>query len=377
MAIDSFWTESGRVDVFEFWTVAIADPSGPKVDNITQYVQEATLSFSDFTHNETGGSFKFTNRKKLFNNCYVRIIYKPYIPHLLDDNGKPKTKTVTIATMYAETSDAHYEDGIWSGTTKLRSVMCRYTDDKLAKPFNIAKGADLKKLFKYVMKGGKGGKQFGSGPYDYSAIANRKSPSSKTIKFGEGVDEVVAELASRLNATVSISPMGKIVLTKKLAYKDRPNQGKLPTGKNSVIKYGIDKSYTGVAKTNRAVLKGSYTTKNSKKETVTKYVYSSYAPTGKSWTYDKCGRYITESYEKNWGGVTKSKAQAANNKHVKTKVKTATTTKFEINSMYMPIELGQVWTFEYEGISKKVAVSHIDMTFKETLKMKTALRVVG
>lgn len=403
--IDSFWTTSGRLDVFKFEQVAPNnyEKSLGYLDGVTG----GNLTFGYNTDLKVSGSLD-VSATKFIENCIIRIHYCPS----LDENQK---KDIVLCTCYAYADEMKFDKGRYTGTLELVSTLARYTDDVLQTDFTIGKNKTYKNELRRMLK-----RESSGGKYKFmSDVADKKCSSAEVFEKGKAQMEVIQNVADGLSAQVGVDTKGTMTFKKYIAPSKKSCTYKLPSGQYSVTLPGVEIS-TGKSempgriaylcevswkqkvyvldkngkkqKYTSGANKGKYKTKTeTKKKTI---VGKAQVKETSPLHYENRGRWITQvfSYNKNIGGDKVSstekvdeqlaKIQKEANSKAASKLSSLTSgaRTYSIECYYLPIECGQVVEFEYTASGIKLhaqaMITSIELELSAGAKMKVTLKHV-
>lgn len=352
------WTESGRIDGYVFEKIPIkgidADPSGE-----LNGVIGGELNFSYDSSLKVSGSLDVT-KTNFINNCYIRIWYTPTL------NGEKKR--IRLCTCYASTSNGHYEDGLYSGTIELKSVLLRHTGDKLRKNYTLAKGKSALAAFKAMFK-------WLGGTYAVKGMKDKKFTKNTVVEFGRAPMEVLQYIADFLGGEITCDTYGRTVLQKYTIPSKKPISYTIPSGAASVTLPGIDIHNSQANTPNYTAVRYQYTEGSGKNAVTREIIGTAAADSSSAISRNKCGRFITETYNlSDMSPKTKARADAIAASKLKSASKHYVT--YKVRCFYLPIEIGQVVRFRYDDIDIDGLVSKIDMKLGDALTMDVTLRRV-
>lgn len=363
------WTKSGRIDDFSFETlpntvrdIKNAKATG-KLENVVAFKLEESYSSSE----KVTGTIEVRNQNPIrLNNNLVRIYYCPK----LETPTGTVSKKILLATMYMTATAGHYENGQYSGTIQLKSTLCRFTEDKLHKPYTITKGTTAKGLWDAIHK------TYGGWPYWNGAYSFKFG--NKVIDFGQTIMSVLQECCGSSKNQIAVDEYGRTVIQKYVAPSKRSASYTIPTGASSVTLPGVDIESTAYGTPNRVALEYSYMSGSGKKQQK-KFIRSvGVVADSKTFSKKQTGRWRTETYQVN---ELSKNTQAALDKQLKSYFAnaTGTETSYTFECFYLPIKRGQIVNFEYGPIKSKCLVTNIDYSSKASdpaLKMVVTVRRV-
>lgn len=403
--IDSFWTTSGRLDVFKFERVAVNNYE--KSLGYLDGVIGGSLTFGYNTDLKVSGSLDIS-ATKFIENCILRIHYCPS----LDESQK---KDIVLCTCYAYTDEMKFDKGRYTGTLELASTLARYTDDVLQTDFTIGKNKTYKNELRRMLK-----RESSGGKYKFvSDVSDKKCSSAEVFEKGKSQMEVIQKIADGLGAQVGVDAKGTMTFKKYIAPSKKSCTYKLPSGQYSVTLPGVEIN-TGKSdmpgriayhcevswkqkvyvldkngkkqKYTSGTNKGKYKTKTETKKTT--IVGRAQVKKTSPLHCENRGRWITQvfSYNKKIGGDKVSSAEKVDEtlikiqKEANTKAAsklsslTSGTRTYSIECYYLPIECGQVVEFEYvaSGIKLHVQamITSIELELSAGAKMKVTLKHV-
>lgn len=354
MADMEFFTESGRVDHFEFEKIDIHNLN-KSLGNI-EGVTGGSLTFDYLTDLKVSGSIDVVGAK-FINNCLIRVWYKPTL------NGK--TKKIELCTCFASTEKLSYVNGVYSGTIDLKSVLARHTEDKLHKNYVLSKKsavAYFKNIFKWL-----------GGHYKIKNIRDKKFGKAVVMEYGKTPMDVLWKIADLVDGEITCDTHGRTVLQKYVKPKNRACSGTIPSGAISVVLPGLEVESSLAGTPNRAAVKFTYKPQGAKNEK-TLYGIARAAKTN-GVAYENVGRFITETYDLS---SMSPKTQARIDAIAKAKLASLATTytTYEMQCFFIPIKIGEVVRFKYDGIDIDALVESIDMQLSVGGMMKVKLRKV-
>lgn len=378
------WTESGRIDSFEFEKIPIGSVNSKPTGKL-EGVNGGQLSWKYDSELKVSGSLNVVNTP-MIQNCYIRIWYTPEL------NGQKKR--IELATCFASTENGHYEDGLYSGSIELRSVLARFSDDKLSSNYTIPKGSSAIEYWKKMFL-------WHGGVYAINGVKDRKASANQVFEWGKSAMEPLQWIAKFLSAQVTEDAHGRIVLQKYVAPGNKPISYTIPSGASSVTMPGVDITSSQAGTVNRASVRHKFSEKYQVRDGVyaSNYtdakgvVHKKGSPKYKTETREKtivqtvaasstsaisraqAGRYITECYELS-SMSPKTEARAKQLAEEKLKSASGVTTKYQIRCFYLPILIGQVVTFRYDRINIDGLVTDIDMDLEPGCPMTVTIRRV-
>lgn len=378
------WTETGRIDSFEFEKIPIGSVNGKPTGKL-EGVEGGQLSWKYDSELKVSGSLN-VSKTPMIQNCYIRVWYTPEL------NGQKKR--IELATCFASTENGHYEDGVYSGTIELRSVIARFTDDKLSKNYTIPKGSSAiaywKKMFSWH-----------GGVFAIKGVRDRKASANQVFEWGKSAMEPLSWIAKFLGAQITEDTHGRIVLQKYVSPGKKPVSYTIPSGAHSVTLPGIDITSSQAGTVNRASVRHKFNEKYQVRDGVYKSNYTDAkgvhhrkgspkyktesrekviiqtvaAASSSAISRQKAGRFITECYELS-SMSPKTVARAKQLAEQKLKGASGVTTKYQFKCFYLPIKIGQVVAFKYDKINIDGMVTDIDMDLEPGLPMTVTIRKV-
>lgn len=356
------WTASGRVDSFEFEQIPVSSVNNRPTRKLAG-IAGGSLSWKYDSELKVSGQLQVSDTP-FMQNCYIRIWYTPRL--------NSATQRIEVATCFASTEDGHYEDGKYSGTITLRSVLARFADDKMTGNFTIPKGASAIAYFKKMF-------QWNGGQYAIKGVKDRKVSANQVFEWGKSPMEPLQWLADFLGAQITEDPHGRVVLQPYVTPGKKPVSYTIPVGTRSVTLPGVDIGNDMFGTTNRATVRYKWTEQyqsGGKTESREKAIIATAkASPASAISREKAGRFITETYELT---SLNPKTQANANKIAATKLKQAsgTTVKYVFNCFYLPIQIGQVVRFRYDKIDIDGLVTDVDLSLEPGVPMTVTLRKV-
>lgn len=347
-----FYTKSGRIDEFVFEKISVwnLDKSLGEVEGVVG----GSLTFDYYTDLKVSGSLDVAGAG-FVNNCLIRVWLKSTL------GGTVKRQK--LCTCMADTTKLRYENGAYSGTIELRSVLARHLDDKLHKNYVLSKKSALtyfRNIFKWL-----------GGKYKISGVKDKKFGKNVVMGFGKTPMDVLWKIADYLDGEITVDAHGRTVLQKYVLPKKRPLKYTIPSGAYSVTLPGYDLEDTTAGTPNRAAVKFSYKPNGSKNEK-TLFGLARVADSS-TFSYAKTGRVITECYElSNLSPKTQKAVDAVAKKKLASIA--ASCRYYEIECFYLPIHIGEVVRFKYDGVDIDALVASIDMELSAGGKMKVRLR---
>lgn len=351
------WNMAGRVDSFTFEWIRPGSKQLATVVGELEGVVDGSLTFYSDSDTQANGQLSVISQKSNLSEV-ERLIRVKYHARLGDD-----TTTVTLGTFYF-TADLSYDNGEYSGTIYLNSMLSRYADDKLPKNWTLRKGHTYAQCFQRVIKsfGGWGGLQ--------SFHPTAKVKKNHVFKVGDSVLSVLQHIADNCGGELGITPNGKVVMRKKRSTatlrKASPDYV-ITTAKDSVVKQGLEITNTIKEIPNRVVCVYSENKKN--------YTGCAVLAAKEARSHSNIKRWITQvyqvtnckkPYETYLKKKAKSKLRAANHKHV----------NYTFECFYQPVSLGDLIELHYGDISVRGVVRSIEMDLSVGVSMKITIRKV-
>ena len=345
------WNRSGRVDTFYFEKI---NPTNldDTLGELEGYVTGGSLTFNYDSDTKVSGTLDIINAPyDLSQKSFLIRIW-------LQSEFDGETEEVEIGTFYY-TADLTYNNGKYDGQIKLKSTLCRYTEDTLIKNFPFRKGNKLSAYFKYAVK------LFGKWGRIEGALANRKIKKTNIVKLGQKPIQVLQYIADKSEGQITVDSHGVCVLKRYIEPSQKEVSYIISADEDSVItsSLGITSSFQEAP--NRVM---AYTQ-------VDKKVYKGFAELAKSDSRSKnnMGRYITKTIQVS-GAKKPYKKNLA--KRARQELIEANTirTFYEFETYYQPIELGEVIQLNYGNISVNGLVSDIDLNIGAGAKMKVKMR---
>ena len=332
------WTTPGRIDSFEFEKIKINNLS-KSLGKITG-VTEGTLTFGYDTELKVSGTLTVVNTN-FVNNCLIRVWYKPTL------NGK--TEKIELCTCFAKTSEMSYDNGMWSGTINLRSVLARHIDDELAKNYVIAKGKRALSYFDNMFK-------WLGGAAVRSGVKNKKYTKNVVYEMGKRPMDVLQGIADFVGGQITCDTHGRTVLQKYVAPGKKTVSYTLPSGSYSVTLPGLSFEDSTAGTVNRVGVKYTYNNKT---------IWGlAKAASSSNISYAKQGRHITRTFTLNsMSPKTKARANAV----AKSKLYSESTRSkyWKLKCYYLPITAlclkGGVVRFRYGTLDIDALVYSVDM----------------
>ena len=318
------------------------------------------------------GDLKYSGTVNVSNSNFVTgRLLRLYHTATLESEGKSITRC--LGTFFTGNDEQQYIHGRYSGTIELYSMLKRFTDSKLTRPFTF--GKDKSALGSYwALLQLEGAKNYGK-----RTVKDKKWKNAETVDFGESLLNALNRVAEFLDGQIGVDAQGYITLSPYVAPKDKPVSYTVKSGTESVVFEGVDVTVDRTDVVNRFSVKYE---KSSGKNKVT--IYGTYS-LGKDNTYsfEKRGRHVDETETlQNMSPETKQQAEkVAKNRLSKLAGGTVT---YVFNSYALPIDIGQVIRFMYKdseshaGIDVKGMVTNVEYTLGLTgMRMQTTIRKVG
>jgi hypothetical protein len=190
----------------------------------------------------TGGSLDFSYYSDLKVSGSLEVVRAPasmaqedylirvwYCPELAGE-----TKRIELGTFYF-TADLHYENGMYSGTLTLRSLLARHIDDVTTCKWTLGKGKKVSDLYKAVFK------SLGGFP-KIEGIKDVKLTSTHVFDIGVTPMEILQYLADACGGEINVNSHGQTVLRpyQTPAKKKQNITHTISTNASSVVLAGID-----------------------------------------------------------------------------------------------------------------------------------------
>ena len=344
------WNRSGRIDTFYFEKI---NPTNLNdcLGELEGYITGGSLTFNYNSDTKVSGTLNIVNAP--YDLSEKNFLIRIWLQSELDG----ETEEIELGTFYF-TADLTYNNGKYDGSIKLKSTLCRYTEDTLTKNFPFKKGNKLGAYFKYAIK------LFGKWGRIEGALANRKIKKTNIVKLGQSPMRVLQYIADKSDGEIMVDSHGVCVLRRHLDATEKEVSYLIAADEDSVITstLGITSSFQEAP--NRVM---AYTEVNKK-------VYKGFAELAKSdgRSKDNMGRYITavvkvsgakKPYKKNLAKVAREKLIKEN----------TVRTYYEFETFFQPIEIGEVVQLNYGNISVNGLVTDIDLTIGAGAKMKVKM----
>jgi hypothetical protein len=157
-----------------------------------------SLDFSYYSDLKVSGSLDVVNApgNMATQDYLIRVWYCPEL------NGQ--SKKIELGTFYF-TADLHYENGMYSGSLDLRSLLARHLDDVTTCKWTLGKGKKVSDLYKAVFK------SLGGFP-KIEGIKDVKLTKTHVFDIGSQPMEILQYLADACKGEISINSHGQTVL---------------------------------------------------------------------------------------------------------------------------------------------------------------------
>lgn len=352
------WNRSGRIDQFTFEKISSKNLN-TSLGSLECLVIGGTLNYSYYSDLKVSGSLDVINAPSSMSQdqYLIRIWYCPTL-----DGQKQK---IELGTFYF-TANLHYQNGMYSGSLELRSMLARHIDDLTINKWSLSKGKKASTCYKQVFKA------LGGFPV-IKGIKDKKFNKIHVFDVGVTPMSILQYIADYCGGQITVNPHGQTVLQNYLsASNKKKNIAHIVSANNtSVIHAGLEISNSIKEIPNRTVC--VYQEMNGK--TVNQYIGKATLDAKQARSYAKTGKWITKyykvtnckkPYKKNLQALAKKYLASLNHK----------TIYYEFTTYYQPIEIGEVITLKYDKITVNGMVTDIDLNLGIGATMKVKIRKV-